>query len=393
LQVSDAEQPRDILFENGPPLNLLRRIGLVGDRQFGVIQRAVFVVLIGWLPLVVLSVLQGLALHTDGANSLLQDAGAHARYLLAAPLLILAEVGCGRRLNATLRHFVDAGLIRDGDRKRFDAGVVSSRNLFNSIGAEIVVVALAYFLAATALVSLPTEQVPAWMTPGRVATVYSFAGWWHVLVSLPLLLIVILTWMWRLALWTRLLSLIARLDLHLLASHPDRAAGLGFLAISVRGFLVVAAAFGLIAAGRSANIVLLGGALPTQQFAFNAGMLLIVGALFVAPLFVFTPKLTKAWREGALEYGTLAHRVGSAFEDKWLGGDQGIGQTALEKPDFSATTDLYAITANVYALRLIPIDISSLIMLGSAMLLPFVPVVVLTVPLDVIWTKLKGLLF
>jgi len=391
--VSYSAQPCDALFEGGPPLGLLRRVGLVGVRQFGVIQRAAFVVLLGWLPLVFLSELQGLALHTGSAISLLRDAGVHARYLLAAPLLILAEAGCGRRLSATLSHFFEAGLIPDGERTRFDDAVASSSTLFNSSTAEIVIIALAYFLAATALVSLPTEQVPAWIRPGSVVPVYSLAGWWHILVSLPLLLIAILTWMWRLALWTRLLWLIARLDLHLIASHPDRAAGLGFLAISVRGFLVVTASFGLIAAGRSANIVLLGGALPTQQFALTVGMLLIVGALFVAPLLVFTPKLTKAWRDGALEYGTLAHRLGSAFEDKWLGGDKGIEQTALEKPDFSATTDLYAITANVYALRLIPIDILSLVMLGSAMLLPFIPVALLAVPLDVIWSGVKSLLF
>ena len=318
--------------------------------------------------------------------------GAHARYLLAAPLLVIAEVECGRRLSAIPRHFVDSGLVRDGDRKRFDAQVASNRNRFNSGAVELVVVASAYFIGVAVLVSLPAEQVPAWIRPGSVVPVYSLAGWWHILVSLPVLLSIMLAWMWRLALWTRLLWLTAWLDLHLMASHPDRAGGLGFLAISVRGFSVVAAAFAIIAAGRSANVVLLAGTLPTHHFAVYIGMLMAVAALFVAPLFVFTPNLMKAWRDATLEYGALARRVGSAFEDRWFAENKGAEQTALEKPDFSATTDLYSITANVHALRLVPVDNASLFMLGFATLVPFVPVAFLVMPLDVIWTSVKDIL-
>jgi hypothetical protein len=378
------------LFECGPPLGLQR---LVSVRHFNIRQRMTVVVLLGWLPLLILSVAQDLVLHTNNAISFLWDVGAHSRFLLAAPILVLAEVECGGRLNGVLRHFVDAGLVPAEDRERFDAAIASSYRLLNSQIAEFVVIVLAYVIGVTALRSLPIEQVPVWSRPASLVPVYSLAGWWHVMVSLPLLLTFILAWMWRLALWTRVLWLIARLDLHLMASHPDRAAGLGFLAISVRGFSIVAAAFAIIAAGRSANLVALGGALPTPYLFFNVGMLLAVVALFVAPLFVFTPKLTKLWRNGTLEYGTLASRVGRTFEAKWLGPDKGVEQTALDRPDFSATTDLYSITANVYALRLIPMDHLSPILLGGAMLLPFIPVVVLAVPPDVIWSGIKQMLF
>jgi hypothetical protein len=199
--------------------------------------------------------------------------------------------------------------------------------------------------------------------------------------------------MWRLALWTRLLWLIARLDLRLMASHPDRAAGLGFVGYSVRAFSIVALALATIVAGRTAHIVLLGGALPTQYLIFNGGLLLAIVALFAAPLLVFTPTLMNAWRHGALEYGALANRVGTTFEDKWLGRDGQADKAALDKPDFSATTDLYSIVANVYALRLIPIDGKSVILFGIAMLLPFIPVVFLTLPAEQILAGLKKLLF
>ncbi len=101
----------------------------------------------------------------------------------------------------------------------------------------------------------------------------------------------------------------------------------------------------------------------------------------------------QVWRRAAFEYGALAERMGVAFEDKWLNREQLMDPTILEHQDFSATTDLYQVVANIYEMRLIPIDVKSLVMLVGAMLLPFVPVVLLAVPADQILTGLKGLLF
>ena len=148
-----------------------------------------------------------------------------------------------------------------------------------------------------------------------------------------------------------------------------------------------------IAAGRSAHVVLEGGGLPTPNLAFNAGFLLALLVLFTAPLLVFAPVLRDAWVRGALEYGALADQVGATFEGKWLGKAKGVDPAALDEPDFSATTDLYQVVSNVYAIRPVPVDLKDLIPLVVAMLIPFVPVVLLAVPTDVIWSGLKSLLF
>jgi hypothetical protein len=85
--------------------------------------------------------------------------------------------------------------------------------------------------------------------------------------------------------------------------------------------------------------------------------------------------------------------MGVTFEDKWLGQVRRLDNTALNQPDFSSTTDLYSIAANIYQMRLIPIDITSLEILSIVMLLPFVPVVLLIVPMSEILTDLKALFF
>lgn len=63
--------------------------------------------MIGWVPLVLLTIVQSATMHTDGIGSLLRGFEAHARYLLAAPLLMLAETQCAARLSVIIRHFVD----------------------------------------------------------------------------------------------------------------------------------------------------------------------------------------------------------------------------------------------------------------------------------------------
>jgi hypothetical protein len=381
------------LFEAGAPLGLQRRLGLVSGSDLRVGRRAALVVLIGWVPLVLLTIVQSTIMHTDGIGSLLLGLEAHARYLVAAPLLIFAETQCAVRLSVIIRHFVDTGVVPGHQRERFDAAIASTRRLLGSTSVEIAVVVFAYLITAAIVWSTPIDQVPAWHRSAGIVPTYSPAGWWHVVVSLPLLIILFLGWIWRLVTWTGLLRLISRLQLRLVASHPDHAAGLGFVGHSVRAFAIVALAPMAIAAGKSARIVLTAGNLPTSQLLFNIVMLTFVAALITAPLLVFTPTLIQVWRRAVFEYGALADRMGAAFEDKWLRRDQPADPNILEQPDFSATTDLYAVVANIYDMRFIPIDLRSIAILVAVMLLPFVPVLLLAVPIDQILSGLKGLLF
>lgn len=389
--VDAADRGDDALFEYAPPSGLQRRFGLVKPGELNVVRRAWLVVLVGWLPLILLAIVQSVITRTDELTALFWEIGVHARYLVAAPLLVVAEAVCAPQLNVVAHHFMSSDIVDERDRPKVADAVASTRRLLASPTAEVVMVVLAYLVSAAAAFSYPPDQLPVWAQPTGGMPRLSLAAWWHTLVTLPLLLVLIFGWLWRLALWTRLLWRVSRLKLRLVASHPDHCAGVAFLGRSVRAFAIVGMALAVIVAGRSAHAVMTGGGLPTQHFLFNIGLLVTVIALFVAPLLVFVPPLAQAWRRGALEYGALANQVGHAFERKWLDG-QKVDSAALEKPDFSATTDLYSVAANVYAMRFVPVDLKDLIALAVAMLLPFVPVVLLAFPLDVIWTQVKSLL-
>ena len=67
-------------------------------------------------------------------------------------------------------------------------------------------------------------------------------------------------------------------------------------------------------------------------------------------------------------------------------------EDALEVPDFSATTDLYQVVSNVYDMRTVPIDVRDVLLLVATTLLPFLPIVLMAVPFDVILKDIAGLL-
>ena len=381
-----------VLFENAPPVAVQRWVGLVKPGEFNVKRRALLFVLIGWAPLILLAMVQSVASRSDDLTPLLWQVGVHARYLVAVPLLVLAEGICAPQLNAIVQHFVTSGMVDERDRGRFGAAVASTRRLLQSRTAEAVVLVLTYLIVLAAMLSHPVDELPPWVGPNGTMPMYSPAGWWHALVSLPLLLALIFGWLWRLLLWARLLWLASRLRLRLVAAHPDHCAGLAFLGQSVRAFAIVALAVAAIVAGRSAYLVIGGAGLPTPNIYFNIGLMVVVMVLLVAPLAIFTPMLMQVWRRGTFEYGALADRVGQSFEQKWLHGGK-AEPSALERARLlDHHRSLFGGGERPSHPKFVPVGVKDLAALAGAMLLPFVPVVLLAFPLDVIWSHLKGLL-
>jgi hypothetical protein len=122
------------------------------------------------------------------------------------------------------------------------------------------------------------------------------------------------------------------------------------------------------------------------------GVVVFAVLLFNAPLAVFTGSLLRTWRRGVFEYGALADEFGRQFERRWLAREAPVNEGILERPDFSAATDLYQVVDRVHEMGLLPVDLMSVGILTIATLLPFVPVVLMAVPFDVIVSALASLL-
>jgi hypothetical protein len=355
-------------------------------------RQALLAAAIAWLPLAAFSLAQSRSVDMPGALSFWGDVGVHARYLISVPLFILGDALCVPRLWRMIEYFPKAGLV--GDLERFAAAVASGRRGFESRRALIALWVAACVSAGAIARGRPLAQTPEWQLATGSWAPYSAAGWWHILVSVPIGLLLVFIWLWRVWVWTHLLRRIARCQLRLIASHPDRSAGLGFLSASLRAFAPIAFAFSTITASREAQMILSRRAPTSLHLYFNVGVSVFTMALIVLPLCAFTPALMRAARRGRHTYGTLALQVGQAFERRWLAEEAPrVGEETLHAPDFSATIDLYSIVAGTRGLRIVPVARRNLFALAVVLAIPFVPVLLLMVPLRTIWPEILGLLF
>lgn len=352
---------------------------------------AAWAVAAGWLPLLGLVIAQAEVAGLPGLPAFFADRGVQCRALLAVPVLILGRAHAYPQLSAMCAHFLDGGLIAPADDRRFNALLASTRRLEASPWAPAVAMALAYSLVIALVAAHPT--VPAWhLNRTSWLAPFSPAGWWHVLVCVPLLVVLLLGWLWRLALWARLLWTVAQFDLELVPSHPDRAAGLKFVGFAVRAFAPAGFALGVIVAGALANEAAREALSLTLYRNTGGGLLLFVVLVCSAPLVVFVRPLSLEWQRGIHQYGCFAQSAGQGFERKWLRGGKPDGP-ALDVQDFSALTDLYQCVANVYAMRVLPIDVQSTLLLGIATLLPILVVALTSLPADVIRDFVARMLF
>ena len=79
-----------------------------------------------------------------------------------------------------------------------------------------------------------SSELPAAVSSWRydVAGQLNLAGWWYVAVTIPIYQFLMLRWVVHLTIWAWLLRQIARLDLRLMPTHPDRVGGLGILGVA-----------------------------------------------------------------------------------------------------------------------------------------------------------------
>src|SRR3954454_22095819 len=234
------------LVLGGPLYQLWQRTHLCGDALDLTRRRIIVLTVLAWVPLLVLSALQGHALR-GVPLPFFYDVELHTRLLLAMPLLILAELGVHRRLRSTVEQFVERGLIPDSQRTSFDWALSSAMRLRNSVWVEAVLFVLVYVVGVGLLwrrqMALPVASWHGAIVDGIWRP--SLAGWWLGLVSLPLFQFLLIRWYFRLFIWARFLWQVSRIDLNLMATHPDGAGGLGFLGTVGRTFALLLLAQGI----------------------------------------------------------------------------------------------------------------------------------------------------
>ena len=383
------------LVLGGPLFQLLRRAHLSDDAMMLARRRIIVISLVAWLPLLLLSTVEGHVLGGSAVVPFLFDVEVHIRYLVALPLLIAAELVVHRRMRLLISQFVVRRLVPEDAMPRFEAAIASALRLRNSTLAEILLIALVYGVGILIVwrqyIALDTATWYA--TPSSDGTKLSLAGMWYGYVSLPLFQFLLFRWYFRLFIWTRFLWQVSRIELTLIPLHPDRLGGLGFLSGTAYAFALLVVAHGVILAGPLANRILYLGAGLLQFKAEIFVMVVFVLGLVLGPLLVFTPQLAQAKRTGLREYGTLAENYVREFDSRWMRGGEAAENALVGSGDIQGLADLGNSYDVVRTMRLAPVTREMIVQLGVATLLPIAPLALTMMPLEELLKNLFGLLF
>jgi hypothetical protein len=368
-QGSDADDFSLVL--GGPLFQLLRKAHLEGNALELWNRRIIASILLTWIPLLMLSTL-GSRMGSAARISFLRDMEVHARFLIALPVLIAAELLVHARIRVVVRRFVEWRIVLPEAMPAFHKAIEAAVKIRNSLPVELALLAIVYTFGLWAWMGRAALGFATWYAlPGGRWNLTS-AGYWYVFVALPLFQFILLRWYMRLLIWFRFLWQVNRIELNLMPTHPDRCGGLSFVGKSSYAYTPILFAQGAILAGIVANRVLYNGD-KLVSFKFQIGGFIVFFVVAVlAPLFMFTPRMARVRRKGLGDYGLFAQRYVESFDQKWVHGTIPSDEL-LGTGDIQSLADLGNSYQVVREMRVVPFDLKDVSRLALATAIPLAP--------------------
>jgi hypothetical protein len=361
----------------GPVYDFLLRIGLIRRGLPNVRPRILAFVVLTWLPLLVLSLKDGLALDDKVIIPLLLDFSTYGRLLLALPLLLIAEVVIDPGIRSAVEEFVEEGIVPEKELPAFEAVLHRVQGWRDSAVPELILLALAFFPVFLFQHEWKPGIVSTWHS---TATGFTTAGWWYVAFSAPLFRFILYRWIFRYFIWGLLLFRISRLRLRLLPTHPDRLAGLEFLSRVQARFGILLCALGCAFAGNVANRVIHEGSSLTSFKVLVPVFLVLSVIVGVCPLVLWSPRMARVRRNGLEEYGRLGSRYTDAFDRKWVHFTEPPSEQLLGTADIQSLADLGNSYEVIAEMSIMPITKKLAVQLAALAALPLLPVAIYATP-------------
>jgi len=370
--VYQSGEPEDFsLVLGGPLFQLLRKARLEGEALELLHRRVIASVLLTWLPLLIFSILSGVRGGVQRV-SFFHDIEVHARFLVALPILIAAELLVNSRIRPAVRRFIEWRIVLPEQRPVFHKAIDSALKIRNSVVVELALIAVVYTVGLLIWNSRTELGLVTWYALPGSRWNLTPAGYWYVFVSLPLFQFILLRWYVRLLIWFRFLWQVNRIELNLIPTHPDRCGGLSFLGKSSYAFAPILFAQGAILAGVVADRVLYRGE-TLQSFRFQiGGFIVFFVVVVVAPLLMFSLRMARARRKGLADYGLLAQRYVDSFDQKWV-------RESLPSAELLGTGDIQSLAdlGNAYQvireMRIVPFGLQDISRLAIATAAPLSP--------------------
>jgi hypothetical protein len=384
-----SERLANFSLHGGPLYRLGRRLGLV-RRETNTLPLGLAIGLSAWSILLALAFIGGVG---DRLLSLSAIAG-NVRLLVAIPLLFLCESSLDPHFRAFVRTIVHSGVVPNEALPTLESEVARIDRWKESWLPE------AMCLLAAAMLSLFAAQLhvsgkTAALDPTRTLSELPLAGLWYWTVCLPLFRFLVFRSMWRIALWCHFLWRLAKLDLHLVPTHPDSAAGLGYLEVVQTHFTALVLAISTVVSASFAEEISSGRAVFEVIYPALALTFILELMLIFLPPSIFVFKLRACQEKGLREYMVFAARYVNDFENKWLKGSPTPAEPLLGTPDLQSLADLGNSVDIIRNMRWVPVSTRLLVAVAVAGLLPMAPLFLFKYPIaelaQRLFNKLAGL--
>jgi len=386
------ESPDFSLMLGGPVYQIFKKAHLNGPALELLKRRVLFITALAWLPLPLLALVGGHLLNGVGLP-FLRDIETHVRFLIAIPVLIMAELVVHQRTRTVVKLFRERGIVTPEDTPKFHVIIDGAMRARNSVALELALFALVYTVGHWVWLNDVALGASSWYATIDGANLHlTLPGYWYSFVSIPIFQFILLRWYLKLAIWYWLLWRVSRLNLRLVPTHPDGAGGLGFVGGSSHAFGPVLLAQGTVLAGVISNRILYEG---QNLVAFKWTIVGLIGFFVLTvlgPLTVFSPHLFQSKRVGLREYGTLATSYVADFDEKWLRGGA-KNEAILGTADIQSLADLANSYAVVNQMRSVPFGLGDVKIIVAATVIPVLPLLLTVMPLEELLHRLVKVVF
>jgi hypothetical protein len=342
------------------------------------VSKVLLAVGIAWLPIFLLSFL-GVPHSTDEYYLTFgHDLSIHARFLLALPMLLFLEPNFMRHLSMFTK--VTLTIIPEEHKGRIERMFQVTKKYFES-PYTLLVLALIVVVILFSLRWTGDYSSVSWAHQENGDITY--AGWWYYIVSTTIFMTILLRWLLRWLVWASVLFVIATSPVEVVAEHADGMAGLSFMSFIPTLFGWVLCAVSIVVSSVIAVNIISTGAKLSSFYIDIVIYCLSCAFLVYTPLALLITKVNESYIAAVVKYGALIRKHHLSFEKKWFVSNP--EEKILGSPDPSSKADIDGSYAPLINLSVAPVSKSSLITTIIAIILPFVPLLLLKY-------SLKGLL-
>ena len=357
------------LTKSGIFYKLLRRLNLAGTSNRDYAIRLLAICGTVWVPLLILSAFQGLAVGNKVEISFIKDFANHVRFLVVIPILVFAERSVDYRLKELSNFFFTAGILNESNAPQYYKIKQFIIRLSEPLLADLVIILIIIVNLIIRWFNRPQESSYWLLAPGTNQGV-SWAGLWYLFISMPVFQYLCIRWIWRWILWFIYFKKISNLPLKLNPAHSDRAGGLGFLGVPPGPFLQITLALSILFTTAIADKIFFFHDRLQQYYALLGGFAVIAVVLNVLPLLVFTRQLFIQRRRGIFQYSALIQKHHREFDQKWI--YKKNQEPILGTSDPSSMIDINSSFESVMHMRIVPFDLRIMLSSLLAVILPMI---------------------